>query len=178
MSGAAPSAPSRAGEVGGPGLLGVEEGKASIVFRRLFRHPIHDVWRAVTDPKKLEVWFMTKVTREESIGGRLDMVHPNGVHATGQVLEWRPPHVYEYEWNLPVGPNQPEGEASIVRWELASTGEGTLLVLTHRKLSRPTAQVFVRGFATFLDRLSASLDGAPLPNPPWAPRDAATRPPP
>jgi uncharacterized protein YndB with AHSA1/START domain len=160
------------GSEGGPGLLQVDREKANIVFRRLLRHPIEDVWSAVTDPKKVEVWFMAKVVREDSPGGRLAMEHPNGVQATGRVLEWRPPRVYEYEWNLPSGPNQPKGEASIVRWELSTIEGGTLLVLTHRQLSRPTAEIFVRGLRVFLDRLSAHLDGAPLPNPPWvaAPR--------
>ncbi|MFZ1023598.1 MAG: SRPBCC family protein [Thermoplasmata archaeon] len=162
------------GDVGGPGILQVDQEKASIVFRRLFRHPIEDVWSAVTDPKKIEVWFMAKVTRENSPGGRLAMEHPNGVHATGRVLEWRPPRAYEYEWNLPPGPNQPRGETSIVRWELNPADEGTLLVLSHRKLTRPTAQVFARGLPDFLDRLSAHLDGTPLPDPPWVSRAASS----
>ena len=39
--------------------------------------------------------------------------------------------------------------------------------MTHRKLSRPTAEIFVRGVRVFLDRLSAQMDGTPLPEPPW-----------
>jgi uncharacterized protein YndB with AHSA1/START domain len=155
------------GAVGGPGRLEPDEAKASLVFRRLLRHPIHEVWAAVTDPEQVERWFMVKLNREDSPGGRLEMEHPNSVRASGRVLEWRPPRVYEYEWNLPPGPNQPDGEGSIVRWELSPTEGGTLLVLTHRKLSRPTAEIFVRGLKVFLDRLSAQLDGTPLPNPPW-----------
>ncbi|MCI4373314.1 MAG: SRPBCC domain-containing protein [Thermoplasmata archaeon] len=155
------------GEVGGPGILEVDQEKASIVLRRVLRHPIEDVWSAVTDPKKVEVWFMVKVTREELPGGRLTMEHPNGVHATGRVLKWRPPRTYEYEWNLPPGPNQPKGETSTVRWELSPAEGGTLLVMTHRKLTRPTAEIFVRGVSVFLDRLSAQMDGTPLPEPPW-----------
>jgi uncharacterized protein YndB with AHSA1/START domain len=166
MSGGPPPT-ARPGSAGGPGLLEVEQEKARIVFRRFLRHPIQDVWSAVTDPKQVEVWFMVKLTREDAPGGRLEMEHPNAVHATGRVLEWRPPRVYEYEWNLPRGPNQPEGEASIVRWELSPSEGGTLLTLTHRKLSRPTAEIFVRGLMAFLDRLSAQMDGTALPDPPW-----------
>jgi uncharacterized protein YndB with AHSA1/START domain len=155
------------GSVGGPGLLQVDRERASVVFRRWLRHPIEEVWAAVTDPKQIEVWFMAKVRRDDSPGGSLEMDHPNGVRATGRVLEWRPPRVYEYEWNLPAGPNRPEGEASIVRWELSPADEGTLLVLSHRRLTRPTAEVFARGLRVFLDRLSAHLDGGALPHPPW-----------
>ncbi len=166
------------GSVGGPGLLEVDQEKASITFRRRLRHPIQDVWAAITDPKQVEVWFLTKVRRDDARGGRLEMEHPNGIRATGRVLEWRPPRAYEYEWNLPPGPNNPAGESSIVRWELTPSEGGTLLVMTHRRLSRPTAEIFVRGFKVLLDRLSAQLDGEPLPDPPWVgqargPRGAA-----
>lgn len=161
------------GSVGGPGLLEIDRERASVVFRRLLRHPIEEVWAAVTEPAQVEAWFMAKVRREDAPGGRLEMQHPNGTHAKGRVLEWRPPHTYEYEWNLPAGPTRPEGEASIVRWELSPTRDGTLLVLSHRKLTRATAEVFVRGLSVFLDRLAAHLDGMALPDPPWRSGGAA-----
>jgi uncharacterized protein YndB with AHSA1/START domain len=163
------------GSPGGPGLLEVDGERATVVFRRVLRHPIQDVWEAITDPDKVEAWFMAKVRRENAPLGRLEMEHANGVRATGRVLEWRPPRAYEYEWNLPPGQYQPQGEASIVRWDLTPTEEGTLLVLTHRKLSRSTAETFVRGLNVLLERLSAQLDGSPLPAPPWAPRDATPK---
>jgi uncharacterized protein YndB with AHSA1/START domain len=154
------------GTVGAPALLQVDHESASVVFRRLLRHPIEDVWAAITDSKQLEMWFMTKVSRE-STTGRLEMRHANGVDARGRVLEWNPPRVYEYEWIVDPGPTLPHGENSIVRWELSSLKEGTLLILTHRKLTRRTAEVFARGFKVLLDRLSAQMDGTPLPEPPW-----------
>jgi uncharacterized protein YndB with AHSA1/START domain len=160
--------------VGGPGGLEVDREVASVVFRRLLKHPIEEVWAAVTSPKKIEVWFMVKVTRVDAPGGALVMEHPGGVHATGRVLQWRPPRTYEYEWNIPPGPNFPTGESSIVRWELSPTDGGTLLVLTHRKLTRPTAETFVRGLKDFLDRLSAQLDGRDPPHPAWLPRNSGT----
>jgi uncharacterized protein YndB with AHSA1/START domain len=159
-----------AGSVGGPGLLKNDGPKASLLFRRLLHHPIQDVWEAITDPDQVGSWAMVKLTREDPPGGRLEMQYPNQLRATGRVLEWRPPRTYEYEWNVPPGPNQPEGETSIVRWELSPTHEGTLLVLTHRRLTRPTAAVFSRGLKVFLDRLSAQMDGTPLPDPPWLTR--------
>lgn len=162
-----PSPAESAGSVGGPGLLEVDQEGSSITFRRRLRHPIQDVWAAITDPKQVEAWFMAKLRREDARGGTLEMEHPNGVRAAGRVLEWRPPLAYEYEWNLSPGPTYPKGEASIVRWELTPTEGGTLLVMTHRRLSRPTAETFVRGFKVLLDRLSAFLDGTPMPTPPW-----------
>jgi uncharacterized protein YndB with AHSA1/START domain len=166
MTGNAPDG-DQPGGVGGPGRLRFEGETATIVFRRQLRHSIQDVWAAITEPAQIEAWLMAKVEREDSRGGRLEMEHPNGVRATGRVLEWLPPRIYEYEWNLAPSPNNPSGEASIVRWELSPSEGGTLLVLTHQKLTRPTAAIFVRGLKTFLDRLSAQLDGTALPPPPW-----------
>jgi uncharacterized protein YndB with AHSA1/START domain len=158
-----------AGTVDGPGLLRREGERGSVLFRRLLRHPIDDVWEAITDPIQLESWFTARVERESSPGGRLTMDHPGGIRATGRVVEWRPPRTYEYEWNVPPGPNQPHGESSIVRWDLSPTEGGTLVVLSHRLLTRPTAERFSRGLSVFLDRLAAHLDGAPLPGIPWIP---------
>ncbi len=156
------------GSVDGPGALEPEGAGAALTFRRLLRHPIEEVWAAITDPKQIEVWSMAHVRREDVRGGRIEMEHPGGLVATGQVLEWNPPRVYEYEWNLAPGPRQPEGEASVVRYELSPAPGGTLLVLTHRRLSRARAEIFVRGLSALLARLAASLDGRPLPEVPWA----------
>lgn len=162
------------GSVGGPGQLQVEHENASIVFRRQLRHPIQDVWAAVTDPVQIEAWFMAKVHREDEPGGRLEMEHPGGIRATGRVLEWRPPRIYEYEWNVAPGPNLPRGEASIIRWELSPSEGGTLLVLTHRKLTRLTAETFARGLSVLLERLSAHMDGRAMPHPPWVARGVSS----
>ncbi len=156
------------GGVGGPGLLRAEGRTATLTFRRLMRHPIEQVWEAITDPDQIEAWFLARTRRENSRGGRLEMDLSNGIHATGRVLDWDPPRSYEYEWNLPPGPNSPDGERSVVRWELSPAEGGTLLVVTHRNLSRPAAAIFVRGFPTLLDRLAAHLAGAPMPDAPWA----------
>jgi uncharacterized protein YndB with AHSA1/START domain len=172
MRGATPR-PESPGGIRGPGLLEEDRGGANLTFRRLIPHPIQAVWDAITDPEQLQDWFMAKVRREDGVGGHLVMEHPNETHATGKVLAWDPPYVYEYEWNLPPGRNRPTAEASVVRWELSTSEGGTLLVMTHRRLSRPAAETFSRGFSTFLDRLSAHLDDSPLPNPPWV-RSAPT----
>ncbi len=160
--------PARGGaDKGAPGTLEAEGDGACLTFRRWLGHPVEVVWEAITEPRAISKWFMAEVRREPGVGGRLEMEHPNGVHATGRVLEWRPPSAYEYEWNLPPSPGQPGGERSIVRWELSPSGAGTLLIMTHRRLSRPTAEIFVRGMRVLLDRLAAQLDGTELPAPPW-----------
>jgi uncharacterized protein YndB with AHSA1/START domain len=90
-----------------------------------------------------------------------------GVRATGRILAWEPPRLYEYEWNVAeTGIQQLRGVRTIVRWELTPTQGGTLLVLTHRNLTRAVAAAFKGGLPLLLDRLDAQLDGRPFP-PEW-----------
>lgn len=163
---APPPAEGAPGAVGGPGRVDVEGEHASITLRRLLRHPIEEVWAAITDPKEVAQWSLARVAREAATG-RLEMWHVNDLHAVGRVLAWEPPRVYEYEWKADPAPALPAGEDSVVRYELSPVPEGTLLVLTHRKLTRRTAEVYARGLPSLLDRLAAQLEGAPLPWPPW-----------
>lgn len=138
---------------------------ATLSFERRLRHPPEAVWSALTDPKQLREWFMTAAKIDGRPGGSVDMVSgPAGFHWTGQVLAWEPPHLYEYEWNVEPRAELPQGERSVVRWELSPVEGGTLLKLTHRRLTKPTALGFAPGTHAFLDRLEAHLDQAPLPH--------------
>jgi len=157
-----------------PGEVTVEGATARLVFRRHYHHPPERVWSAITEPEQLRSWMLTEARIDGRPGGSVDLVTgPDRVHATGRVLQWEPPRVCEYEWNVPPGPLMPSGEAAVIRWELTPDSDGTLLVLTHRHLSRATAAVFARGQRGFLDRLSAQLDGRALPEWPPAPRGSA-----
>jgi uncharacterized protein YndB with AHSA1/START domain len=161
-SGPSPRAPRTPGE---PGEVRVEGEQATLVFRRSLRHPPEAVWAAITEPEQLRIWFMTETKTDRRKGGSVEMVTgPYGVRAVGRILEWDPPRLYEHEWNALPREDLPKGESSIIRWELSPTPEGTLLVLTHRKLSPATATVFSRGLRVFLDRLGAQLDGVVLPD--------------
>lgn len=64
-------------------------------------------------------------------------------------------------------------ERAIARWELAPTETGTRLTVTFRGLTRRVAIGFAPGTEAFLERLSALLDGAPLPD--WTERWIALR---
>lgn len=160
----------RPGDPGGPALMEYEGEKARVVIRRVLRHSPDVVWAAITDPAQVGVWFMAKVSREGGVDGTIEMDFANGLQAKGRVLAWDPPKLYEYEWNVAPGPYSPEGEETVVRWELTPTKDGTLLLLIHRKMTRPLAQTFSHGLTHFTDRLTAHLDGESLPDPPWAPR--------
>lgn len=78
----------------------------------------------------------------------------------GAVLVWEPPHVVELEWNG--GTTQPGG--SVVRFELTPGEGGTLLSLTHSRVSGPDAALdFASGWHFHLDTLTAVAAGAEPP---------------
>lgn len=138
-------------------------GRATITFRRRLRHPPERVWSALTDPRELVGWYLTKGRIEGREGGRVELVTgPTKVRATGRVLTWRPPRRFDHEWHVDPRPDLPEGERSIVRWELEPIPGGTALTLTIEGLHPATAQVFLGGMHAFLDRLDAQLAGLPL----------------
>lgn len=138
---------------------------ATLAFRRFFPHAPERVWKALTDPADLQQWFLTEAQVEQRVGGKVELVTTSSrVRATGRVLAWDPPRVYEYEWNVAPSSLLPDGERTVVRWELAPARGGTRLSLTHRNLTAKTARLYHGGMGSFLDRLEALLAGDPLPD--------------
>jgi uncharacterized protein YndB with AHSA1/START domain len=156
------------------GQVIVDGETATLSFERELPHPPEDVWEALTDPEQLAEWFMAKATIDGRAGGSVEMwTGVSQLHWTGRILVWQPPRVYEYEWNAEPRAELPTGERSIVRWELEPKGAGTLLKLTHRRLTKGTARGFAPGTHAYLDRLAAQLDGMPLPD--WMARYGEVR---
>jgi len=138
----------------------------TLVIRRFFRHSPAVVWNAISDPDQVRQWFLTSARIDGKVGGSVDLVTgPTRVHATGRILAWEPPRLYEYQWNVaPQEGREFGGEETVVRWELTPHEGGTLLVLSHRDLTQGTAKIFDLGMQAFLDRLEALMDGCSLPD--------------
>ncbi len=156
---------------GEPMSIEVEGEKATLIFRRLMRHPPEVVWKAITDPEELRQWFMaTTATIEGRVGGRVDLVQgPYRAHMKGHVRAWEPPRLLEFDAHVAPQERLPEAIDGVIRWELFPRAGGTLLVLTFRGLSKPVATLFAGGLKGFLARLEMQLDGRPLPG--WGPAD-------
>ncbi len=155
---------------GEPMSIEVEGEKATLIFRRLLRHPPEVVWKALTDPKELRVWFQATATIEGRVGGRVNLVQgPYRAHMTGHVRAWEPPRLLEFDAHVAPQERLPEAVDGVIRWELFPRAGGTLLVLTFRGLSKPVATLFAGGLKGFLARLEAQLDGRTLPG--WEPPD-------
>lgn len=157
------------------GHVSVEGEYATLTFERRLPHPPEAVWEAITEPGQLAEWYMTRARIDGRMGGSIDFWSgPSQLHVTGSILAWDPPHLFEHEWNVEPRPERPRGEQSIVRWEIVREGDESLLKLTHRRLTRETAQGFAPGIHAFLDRLEASLAKTPLPD--WRDRVEEERP--
>jgi uncharacterized protein YndB with AHSA1/START domain len=140
------------------GTITVEGERASIFFERRLPYPIQTVWKAITDPHELAVWF-GPVTLEPRAGGSIVVdAGPEDVplayrHSAGKILVWEPPHVLEFEWHQAII------EFSTLRYELTEDGAATTLKLLHRWLSVKNAKGFIPGWHSYLDRLAAYLGG-------------------
>jgi uncharacterized protein YndB with AHSA1/START domain len=148
----------------GFGRVEMEGTTARLTFRRLLRHPPERVWRALTDSTEFEAWHIGTATIVGGEGGFIEMTTgPAQFHWTGRILRWEPPRVLEYEMDAEPQEHLHSGERSVVRYELDPTEGGTLLTLLHIQLTPPTALGFAPGTHALLDRLTAHLDGEPLP---------------
>lgn len=147
------------------GQVAYEGQHATLTFQSRLAHPPEAVWRALTDPKQLSEWYMMQAAVDGRKGGSVDFSGgPGAFHVTGRILEWNPPRVLEYEWKIEARPGMPTGEDAVVRWELVREGEGTLLMLIHRNVTRQTAAGVTPATHVLLERLAAHLDGRPMPD--------------
>ena len=145
------------------GGVTIQGDRATLRYQIRLAHPLESVWAAITDPKQLSSWYITEATIDGRQGGTVDFVSGAGnLHATGRILAWEPPHLLEYEWKVEPRPEMPEGEDTIVRWELQQKENETILTLTHRNLSRTKAFGAAPFTQVVLERLAAQLDGRPF----------------
>ena len=75
------NAKSQSGEV-------IIEGEyATLKYERRLAHPREVVWKAITDPSELAMWFNNKAAINGRDGGTIDFVTgPAGFHTTGRIL--------------------------------------------------------------------------------------------
>lgn len=134
------------------GTITDEGDTRTVRFERRYPVPREEVWAALTEPARLARW-LTESTVEPREGGRVAFDFGEGGTCTGTVVAWDPPAVLEYGWDFP------DETRSVVRWELAADGDGTVLTLVHRLLGPATAAGYGAGWHAHLDQLGAALTG-------------------
>jgi uncharacterized protein YndB with AHSA1/START domain len=130
--------------------------KPVLRFERFLPRPVEDVWRAVTDPREMCVWFPTRIEIDRWETGATLTHHFDDQPLDpmpGVVIECSPPHRLVFTW----------GEDTI-GFELAAVEGGTTFVLTE-ELGASKAARNAAGWEICLERLVDEVTGQD-----WKPR--------
>jgi uncharacterized protein YndB with AHSA1/START domain len=132
-------------------------GRWQLRFTRRFTHPPEKVWRALTEPEHLAVWFPTDIEGERRAGAPLRFVfrRGEGPPVDGEMLAYDPPSLMELRW----------GDETL-RFELRPDGGGSVLTFVNAFAERGKAARDAAGWHACLDVLAHRLDGRPAP---WEP---------
>jgi uncharacterized protein YndB with AHSA1/START domain len=133
-----------------------------IRFERRLRHPVPEVWDAITDPARLAEWWLpfdADITVDLREGGEMVFdgeADGEPVQMTFTVLRVDPPKLLEHTHADP---------GSYLRWELEPNDTGCLLRLSHFVPDVDTAidRCYIVGLHNSLARLEPCLDGRPVP---------------
>src|SRR5436190_10891155 len=89
-----------------------------LTFTRRLAHPREKVWRAVTEPEHLAVWFPQEIVGERRAGAPLRFESSQHDGFDGEMVVFDPPSVMELMWGI-----------DRLRIELQPDGDGTVLTL-------------------------------------------------
>jgi uncharacterized protein YndB with AHSA1/START domain len=92
--------------------------------------PIDAVWRALTDPTDLAVWFGAEVAIDVRRGGSVRIRFPDGTERRGIVVELDAPHRLAFRWRTVRTGRPPTADATVVAFELRPDGDATRVVVT------------------------------------------------
>jgi len=132
-----------------------------VVFERYLPYDAMTVWDAITNPRKLAIWFL-EVEMELKPGSRMVLTFPdeNRTKTYGKVVTVVPGKLFEFIWENTDGPDE------FARWEIFSEGNNKCrLVLTYSRLSDQYAKSAPAGFHIMLDQLEECLAGRTEPFP-------------
>ena len=132
------------------GTLTRQGNRWTLTFTRRLAHSREKVWRAVTEPEHLAVWYPQEIVGERKAGAPLRFVSSAGDGFDGQMLVFDPPEIMEFTWG-----------ADRLRIELQADGAGTLLTLTDTFDDLGKAARDGAGWHECLDRMVSDLDGTP-----------------
>jgi hypothetical protein len=113
----------------------VAEERAALRFTRRYSASLDEVWQALTEPESVSRW----------LGPPDDVAAQMRTIESGRVLE--------LDWAR-------RGESdSLVRFELAPDGEGTVLVVDHSRLDARVCMGYFGFWAPRLDRFGEEIGG-------------------
>jgi uncharacterized protein YndB with AHSA1/START domain len=137
-------------------------GRTILRYERRLRHPVAEVWSALTEPARLREW-LADADIELTPGGAVQLRWLNtddeGNRAVmdGTITEVEPPRVLEIT-------GEPHGT---LRFELADDRPGTTLVFTVTRSTDEGTDFALPGWHIHLEHLADALAGRPVDWPRW-----------
>ncbi len=148
-----------------------DEHDPDFVYVIYIRAPIQTVWNALTDGSSLRPWWANTLHASTFKVGDPIVYRRNGaVDVRGVILENTEPARLAYTFHIEgPGPQHDEGPSHVV-YDLAQTGDMTMLKITHSGF-RPNSKVrasISNGWPAILSSLKSELEtGRPLIHPDW-----------
>jgi uncharacterized protein YndB with AHSA1/START domain len=133
-------------------LRAESENHRAVRFERVYDYRPDELWAAITEPAQIRGW-LGEADVELREGGDGTLKLDDQMTARLRVRQLEPGRFVEYDWDFP---NEPP---SILRLEVEARGEGTLLVLDHRRLASEDAAEYGAGWHSHLDALELMLAG-------------------
>jgi uncharacterized protein YndB with AHSA1/START domain len=138
-------------------ILTRSEEEWELILERTLKHPIEDVWAALTESGQLLAWGPFATDRDLVSTGPVVLSHVNNseenVKRQGEVLAVEAPRLLIFKWGK-----------DILRWELSSSDHNTLLILRHRFTEYEMAPSLAAGWTLCLKGLTGILEGKQMPS--------------
>lgn len=142
-----------------------DDGASTLVWRREYPDPVTDVWAAITESDRLGRWIGTW-SGEPRVGGTVAFTMTGEVDAGGEVgepmdvaiLACDPPR------RLVVEMPDDAGRSWHVELAVEPHGDGAVLLFSQRFADGVRREDVEVGWQWYLDRLTASLRGGPMPD--------------
>jgi uncharacterized protein YndB with AHSA1/START domain len=137
------------------GKLSKQADGFQVRIERVFNYDVETVWSALTDPKKLALWF-TDIEMDFKEGGQI-MIQFRDAEKTktyGKILRIVKAKVFEYAW-----------EDELATWEVFPEGKNTRLIFTYSKLPDTYPASVAAGWHILMDQLDTILNGRTEPYP-------------
>lgn len=129
-----------------------------IVVEQRIAAPPPVVYQYLTDSEKWPLWQGVGATLDATAGGIFSMRMADGAVARGQFTELIPDRRVVFTWGWVDRPGIPPGSTT-VEIDLASEGDGTVLMLTHRALPPDEMAMHQAGWTHYLSRLAMVAAG-------------------
>jgi uncharacterized protein YndB with AHSA1/START domain len=119
---------------------------------RYYRAAPEEVWAALTDCDSLTRWLGPPRELDLRRGGAFEVQLDDGKAISGRVRSVEPSRLLELDWT------GAEEEPSVVRFELNGDGDGTVLVLDHRRIEATIGMGYMTRWSRHLERLDALVE--------------------